>query len=68
MTHCCFKLASAQEGENHEIMNALLKEGIYIEYHRDYFKAVAVNNDIDEDSFRSIIERIFAVHERLSQK
>lgn len=68
MTHCCFKLVSAEDGENHEIMNALLKEGISIEYHKDYFKAVAVNSDIDEESFGSILERIFAAHERLNQK
>ena len=54
--------------EIHEITAALRKEGVFIEYHSDYFRAVAVNENINEDGFKFILERIIAVHKQLSEK
>ena len=66
MTHTCFKLVTDKEVLIHEITAALRKEGVFIEYHKDYFRAVAVNDNIDEKVFKFILERIIAVHQQLS--
>ena len=66
MTHTCFKLVTDKEVQIHEITAALRKEGVFIEYHKDYFRAVAVNDNIDEKVFKFILERIIAVHQQLS--
>jgi hypothetical protein len=68
MTHTCFKLVSDKEVKIHEITAALRKEGVFLEYHTDYFRAVTVNDNITEDSFKCILDRLCAVHEKLCSK
>ena len=65
MTHTCFKLVTEKEVKIHEITAVLRREGVFIEYHNDFFRAVVVNDNIEEGVFKDILDRIIAVHQRL---
>lgn len=65
LTHTCFKLVSDKKVQIHEITAALRKEQIFVEYHKDYFRTVCVNQNITEQVFREVLDRIFTTHQQM---
>ena len=67
LTHTCFRVASDKKVQIHEITASLRKEQIYVEYHTDYFRAVCVNDNIDEKCFKDVLDKIYETHQKLSE-
>ena len=66
-THCCFKIKTRKEVNVSEICENLRKEGIFINFHKDFFRVVTVNDNITVKSFADTLDRIMGVYESMKR-
>ena len=67
-THTCFKINTEKNVKIREIIDYLRKDGIFINYHEDYFRIVSVNKNTQQMTvpcFEHMLDRLIEIHENI---